>query len=325
MELSVNYMGLKLRNPIIVGSSGLSKNIEGIRKLYENGAGAIILKSLFEEQIMADSSKTLSHEQCAHTEAYDYVQNYTKDNTVDDYLDLISKAKEVTTIPIIASINCITDSEWISFAKKIQIAGADALELNISFLPSDDERSSEQNEKIYFSIIEKIKEHIDIPIALKMSHYSSGLANLIKRLSWTQKVDSFTLFNKFYSPDINIDTLEIHSAGTFSTPEDISMSLRWIALLSDKIQTQLVPSTGIFDGDGVIKQLLAGATAVQTVSTIYKNGAEQIGKMLDELKSWMEENGYESIEDFRGAIHNKKSNSQYFERIQFMKYYSGIE
>lgn len=325
MDLSVNYMGLKLKNPIIVGSSGLSNNIEGIKKLYDNGAGAIILKSLFEEQIIAEGSQIINKDQYTHTEAYDYISNHTKENTVDNYLNLITEAKKVTTIPIIASINCISDKEWISFAKKIQIAGADALELNISFLPSDDEKTSEQHEKMYFSIIEKIKEHIDIPIALKMSYYSSGLANLIKRLSWTQKVDSFTLFNRFYSPDINIDTIDIHSAVSFSTPEEIGISLRWIALLSDKIQTPLVPSTGIHDGEGVVKQLLAGATAVQTVSSIYKHGAEHIKEMLAELKDWMEENSFETIDQFRGAILDKKSNSQYFERIQFMKYYSGIE
>ncbi len=318
-------MGLKLKNPIIVGSSGLSKNIEGVKKLYENGAGAIILKSLFEEQIIADSFKTMEKDKYSHTEVYDYVQNYTKENTVDDYLDLISKAKAVTTIPIIASINCISDSEWVSFAKKIQIAGADALELNISFLPSNENISSEKYEKMYFKIIKKLRKHISIPIALKMSYFSSGLAHLIKELSWTKKVDSFTLFNKFYSPDINIDTLELTSAKTFSTPEDITTSLRWIGLLSEKIQLPLVPSTGIHDGEGIIKQLLAGATAVQVVSSIYKNGPEQIGKMLEELKTWMIKNNYESIDDFRGKIHSEKSNSQYFERIQFMKYYSEIE
>ncbi len=325
MSLSVEYMGLKLRNPIIIGSSGLSKNIEGVKKLYENGAGAIVLKSLFEEQIIAEATKGVLQVPNNHTEMYDYIKNYTRENSIDDYLDLIKKSKESTTIPIIASINCVSNTEWISFAKKIQNSGADALELNISFLPSDDSINSKSIEKKYFEIVKRVKKQISIPLSLKMSYFSAGLSNLIKELSWTNNIDSFILFNRFYSPDIDIDTFKFRAANTFSQSSELTTSLRWIALLSNKINKPLIPSTGIHTAEDVIKQILVGAQAVQIVSSIYKNGAEQIPVILEDLKKWMQKNNYNSLNDFRGKLHYQNTNNEQFERIQFMKYYGGIE
>lgn len=326
MDLSTTYLGLNLKNPLIIGSSGLTNSVTGIQQLAENGAGAVVLKSLFEEQIMADSQKNIDENWHEHPDVYDYITNYTENYLTSEYLKLIEEAKKEADIPIIASINCVTDHNWIDFASKIEKAGADALEINVSFLPSDDAKTGEDNEKLYFNIIEKIREKIDIPIALKMTTYSSGLSNLLKRLSWTKKVNGFVLFNRYYNPDINIENMEITASNIYSKPEDITTSLRWIALLADKIDVDLVPSTGIHNAEGVIKQILAGAKATQMVSVIYQKGPEYLKTVLAELTEWMEKHHYNSLDDFRGKIQEKISlNAHEFERVQYMKYYGGIE
>ena len=236
----------------------------------------------------------------------------------------MEEAKKKVEIPIIASINCISTKEWTNFAKNIESAGADALELNVSMLPSEENRTSKENEQIYFEIIEKIKPQISIPLSLKMSHFSAGLSNLVRKLSWTKMIDSIVLFNRYFNPDIDINNFKITSSGVFSTPEDISISLRWIALLSDKVHCNLAASTGVHSGEGVIKQLLAGATAVQIVSVIYKYGPEYISTILNDLTTWMEKKNFNSIDDFRGKLSGKE-NTASFERIQYMKYFGGIE
>jgi dihydroorotate dehydrogenase (fumarate) len=323
MDLSVRYLGLDLKNPIIIGSSGLTNSVKKIQKLEKNGAAAVVLKSLFEEQILMEYHQITSQNQNVYPEFQDYVKYYTEEENLGKYLALIKNAKETVDIPIIASINCVSSAEWISFAKKIESAGADAIELNISLLPSNFELSGSENEKVYFDIIEKVKQNISIPIALKMSYYSAGLANLIQKLSWTQQLDAFVLFNRFYNPDIDINKKEIISSSVLSTPKDIFTSLRWIALLSDTIELPLIATTGIMDGEGVIKQILAGAQAVQIVSSIYKNGNSYITTILEEIKSWMKQNNYTNLADFRGLLNQKKSdNSSNYERVQFMKYFS---
>ena len=326
MDLSVKYLGLSLKNPIIVGSSGLTNSVEKIKALEANGAAAVVLKSLFEEQIAFEASRADAGSAHDYPEAMDYIKAFAKDNAIGETLKLIENAKKEVKIPIIASINCVTKGEWIDFAKQFEEAGADALELNISLLPTDINNSSADNEKIYFDIIEAVKKHVNIPIALKMSHYSAGLANLIQKLSWTKQVDAFVLFNRYYNPDIDIDTLKITSTGVFSTPEDISQSLRWVAILSNKIRTNIAASTGVHSADGVIKQLLAGADAVQMVSVLYKKGPKYIAEVLKELETWMQNNNYKSISDFRGKVNYESAeNSVAFERVQFMKYFGGIE
>lgn len=326
MDLSVNYMGLKLRNPIIVGSSGLTNSVEKIRDLERQGAGAVVLKSLFEEQILMEQEKSYDQNDFDYPEAMDYMKAYAAEYSYADFIQLIRGAKAAVDIPVIASVNCVSMGKWTDFAKKIEEAGADALELNISLLPSDMYKTSAQNEKTYFDIIEVVRKQINIPIALKMSHYSAGLAHLITQLSFTKMVDAFVLFNRYYAPDININDFSITSAGVLSRPENISDSLRWVVLLSGKIKTPIAASTGVHEGEDVIKQLLAGATAVQVVSSLYKHGTSQLRKMLKEVESWMVEKGYETIEDFRGQISYEKFNEpEAFERIQFMKYFGGFE
>ncbi|MFW5792782.1 MAG: dihydroorotate dehydrogenase-like protein [Bacteroidota bacterium] len=327
IDLSTNYLGLKLRNPVIAGSSGLTNSIENLKSIEEKGAGAVVLKSLFEEQINYEINKSFNHDEMhsAYTEAEDYIKNYAHTHKLNEYLDFVSKAKEAIKIPVIASINCATASEWTSFAKKIQDAGADAIELNIFVIPADSNISGVEYEKVYFDIIEKVKKELSIPVSIKMSYYFSGLSEMLKKLSWTG-VQGIVMFNRFYSPDIDINDFKIKPANIYSTPEEISIPLRWIALLSDKVRTDLCASTGVHDGDGVIKQLLAGAKAVQVCSTLYKNGFDQLENINKQLTAWMEKNNYEKLSDFAGKMsYSKAMNPAAYQRVQFMKHFSGIE
>ena len=325
-NLETEYLGLKLKNPIIVASSGLTNSVSSIKKLAKNGAAAIVLKSLFEEQIQAEAAKNISLDQSYGTDVHEYITEHMRRSNIGDYKKLIKEAKQAVDIPIIASINCISDSEWITFAKEIEEAGADALELNISILPSNHDISSAENEELYLKILEKIRRNTNLPIAVKMTQYSAGLANHIKKISWTGFVDGVVLFNKYFQPDIDIEKMEITSTGVFSTPAEISTSLRWVAIMSNKIEIPISATTGVHTGADVVKQLLAGANNVQIASTIYKNGPEQIKKMLEEINDWMDRKSYKSVDDFRGlmAFDNEK-NTIAFERIQFMKHYGSIE
>lgn len=328
-NLSTNYMGFKLRNPIIAGSSGLNKSVENLMKLEKAGAAAVVLKSLFEEQIMHQISKALNHNESAGSYAYpeaeDYIGNYTREKDLGDYLRLIEDGKKSVSIPIIASINCISASEWISFAKKIEEAGADGIELNIFILPSDTTRDSIQNEQVYFDIVMEIMRQVSIPVAVKISYYFSSLAKTALKLSWTG-IAGMVLFNRFFSPDIDINKFEVTSSNVFSSPDELAISLRWVAMLSDKLHCDIAASTGVHDGEAMVKQLLAGAKAVQVASTLYKNGFEQIGKMTGFLDSWMGKHHFKNTDDFIGKLSLKAANNAAaYERVQFMKHFAGIE
>lgn len=326
-DISTSYMGMELKNPIIVGSSGLTNSLENIKEIAEKGAGAVVLKSLFEEQILHEANKTYSQDEVANAypEAQDYITNYTRDSEVDAYLQLIKDAKSAVDIPVIASINCISSSEWISFAKKIEDAGADGLELNIFILPSNPQRGAAENESVYFEIAEKVTKLISIPVALKISYYFSGLAKMALKLSWTG-ISGMVLFNRFFSPDIDIDTFEVKPSNVFSTADEISLPLRWTAMLSNRLHCDIAASTGVHDGEGLIKLLLAGARAVQLSSILYKNGFGEIPKMLKELEQWMDKHNFKDLEQVVGKMSIKKAkNPAAYERVQFMKYFSGIE
>jgi len=327
INLETTYLGLKLKNPIIVGSSGLTNSVDNVIEIEKNGAGAVVLKSLFEEQILEASKKTFEDGDMAnyYPEAQDYIHNYTKENDINIYLNLIKDCKKSVEIPIIASINCFSDSDWMDFARRIEKAGADALELNVFILPSDMEKNGIENEKAYLDIANKITSIVQIPVALKLSYYFSSLAKSLVTLSWT-KIKGLVLFNRFFSPDIDIDHLEIKSSNVFSTPSDLSISLRWVAMLSNNAHCDIAASTGIHDGKAVIKQLLAGAKAVQIASVLYKKGFKEIGLMLEEIKAWMEKMEFDTIDEFRGKMSFENTrNPAAWERVQFMKYFSGIE
>lgn len=327
-NLETKYMGLTLKNPLIVGSSRLTDSVEKIKALAESGAAAVVLKSLFEEQIEYEAEREYAQQEGSgfhYQEAADYIKGYSRENKVSNYLKLIREAKEAVDIPVIASVNCVSSREWTKYARKFEEAGADALELNIFILPSDPLHTAKENEQVYFDIAQKVKKQINIPLSLKVSYYFSGLANTFRELSWTG-IDGMVLFNRFFSPDIDIDTMKVTSSFIFSTPEELAISLRWVAMLSDKLHCDIAASTGIHDGKAMIKQILAGAAATQVTTALYKEGNKKIGQMLDELNQWMDKKGFKSIDDFKGKMSQKEvDNPATYERVQFMKHFAGIE
>lgn len=327
IDLESQYMGLKLRNPLVAGSSGLTNSVENIIELEKNGIAAVVLKSLFEEQIHYKASQTIIEGEYInlYPEAEDYIRNYTAENDMNTYLRLIENAKKAVNIPVIASINCISDTKWIAYARKIETTGADGLELNVAVLPSDPDKEGAENEKVYFSIARKVSQELKIPVAIKLSYYFSGLAKTLTSLSWTG-IKALVLFNRFYSPDIDVEHEEVKSSFVFSTPSDVALPLRWIAMLSPIVKCDIAASTGVLDGNALIKLLLAGADVVQIASVLYKKGFREVGSMIEQLESWMDRHNYSSIDEFRGKLSVAETeNPAAYERIQFMKHFSGIE
>jgi dihydroorotate dehydrogenase (fumarate) len=324
MDLSTKYLGLELKNPVIVGSSGLTDSVKKIADLEKFGAGAVVLKSIFEEEISMEYEKVLAEEAPSRykDDYLDYFDYKIKEQNIKNYIKLIADAKKAVSIPIIASINCTSSHEWTYFAQKIEEAGADALELNIFIMPSTLDKSIEDIDHVYLEIINNVKNIVKIPIAIKISYYFSNLGRAVKVLSKTG-IQGIVLFNRFYSPDIDLDKMEITSTNVFSTPQELSTSLRWIGILANRVKCDLAASTGVHDGKAVVKQLLAGADAVQMVSALYQKGPEFLKEVIKEIEDWMAEKGFESIADFKGKL----SQEQYvepalYERVQFMKYFS---
>lgn len=325
-DLSTTYMGLKLRTPLIAGSSGMTKSVEDVRKAAEAGAGAVVLRSLFEEQIHNESGYAIdTNEQLYYyAQAEDYIRSYTRGSDLRQYLDLINGSKAAVDIPVIASINCVSASEWTEFAVQIQRAGADGLELNMFMLPSDPRKDSAQNEQVYLDVLEKVARKVSIPVAAKISYYFSGLANMAGKIAATG-TKGLVMFNRFFSPDIDIEKFEVKSSHVFSSPEELAISLRWVAMLSARVPCDIAASTGIHDGKALIKQLLAGAKAGQIASVLYKEGYVSVGAMLGELDAYMERHGFSSLDEVIGKMSfNKADNPAAYERVQFMKYFSGI-
>lgn len=326
-DLSTSYMGMILRNPIIVASSGLTNSLDNIMKIDASGAGAVVLKSLFEEQITHAVQHTMQGNvnNYSYPEALDYISHYTRENDLEKYLKLIRDAKAAVGIPVIASINCMSASEWVTFARSIEDAGADGLELNIFILPSDPRRKAEQNEQLYLEIVQSVIKQVRIPVAVKISHYFSGFANMAMQLSWTG-IKGLVLFNRFFSPDIDIEKFEVVPGHVFSSPEEMTHVLRWVAMLSGRVQCDIAATTGIHDGKAVIKQLLAGASAVEVATVLYRDGFGKIGAMLQEIEEWMTRKEFTSTKDFIGMMGLKAvENPAAYERVQFMRHFAGIE
>ena len=324
-DLTTEYLGLTLKNPIIAGSSGLTDSVKGVKALEEHGAGAVVLKSIFEEEIAFEYEDVMKEASAGgmNLEQFDYYDFKIKGDKLEQFTTLIKESKKSVSIPVIASINCVYSHEWTSFANQLETAGADVLELNMFFLPSEFGRTSEEKEKAYFEVIEKVLKQVSIPVALKISYYFSNLGPMIQKLSDTG-ISGLVLFNRFYSPDIDIDKLEIVPSNVFSTPSDLPISLRWIAIMAERVNCDLAASTGVHDGVALIKQILAGANAVQVVSAMYKQGKGHIDEMLNTLNEWMDKKGFSRITDFRGKMSQAKSEDPAaYERVQFMKYFGG--
>lgn len=321
VDLRTKFMGLELKSPIIAGSCGLTADIEKLVEIEKSGAGAVILKSVFEEQINNEVSNAL--ESGAYPEAEDYMKNYIRANTLQQYIDLIRLAKSRLTIPVIASINCNSDGEWTSFAHQLEDAGADAIELNMFMLPLDEFKESIDVENMYYKIVKHVKTQIKIPVAVKISHYFTNLSTFVDKLN-AYGADSVTTFNRFYEPDIDIDRMVIGVSSVFSTSDDLRATLRWTGILAGKDKKlQISSTTGVHSGEAVVKLLLAGATTVQVCSVLYEEGVTVIRTMNNFLASWMESKSFRNIEQFRGELsYAGISNTARYERAQFMKYFS---
>jgi dihydroorotate dehydrogenase (fumarate) len=328
MDLSTTYLGPKLKNPLIAGSSGLTNKLEDLKRIEAQGAAAVVLKSIFEEEIVMELEETFSQmtsQGFIYPETMDYFDYEAIEDTLSSYLKLVSDAKKELSIPVIGSINCVTAQKWTSFAKDIQDAGADAIELNAFILPSDFTRSNEDFEKVYFDIVKEVKKQVSIPVALKVGYFFSNLGPFLQKLS-ESGMDGLVLFNRFYNPDFDIDKMQITASNVLSSPEEVSTSLRWIAILSERSGCNLCASTGIHDGNAIVKQLLAGANAVQVASALYKHGFDHIPLMLNQLEDWMEAHDYQDIAAFRGKMAQSRSkNPAAYERVQFMKYFRDRE
>ena len=323
-NLETTYMGLKLKNPIVVASSGLTNSVEKIKALEEAGAGAVILKSIFEEQINNEVSHLINKDpQNSYPEAEDYIWNYTRNSSIVAYLELVKQAKKAVSIPVIASINCITAKEWISFAHDFEEAGADALELNLFVVPTDRLQKSSDVEQLYVDVLNKVKKEVSIPVSVKIGFYFSNLISMVEKLL-ANGAAAVTMFNRFYEPDINLDKLELSASEVFSSPSDIRRTLRWVGLVSAALpKLEIAASTGIHDGAAVAKQLLAGAQVTQLCSVVYIEGAQVINGILADLEKFMDKWNFETIDAFRGRLsYAKIKDPLLYERSQFMKYFS---
>jgi dihydroorotate dehydrogenase (fumarate) len=322
-NLKTQFFGLELKSPVIAASSSMTADLNQIKKLAKAGAGAIVLKSIFEEEIdtQLQEELTKSRDLEPDPEYLDYFDYIIKDENLKDYTNLIKQAKEAVDVPIVASVSCISASDWVLFAQKLAEAGADALELNLFLLPADVYKTSYHNEQFYFETIKKVLEVVSIPVSIKISHYFSNLGNVVKKLSETG-VAGITLFNRFYSPDIDIRNETVIGADVLSHDNDYLLPLRWTGILSSKIDCPLSATTGIHAAETVIKFLLAGASAVQVASVLYNGGAEMISQFNEEIAEWMDEKAYTEINDFKGKLAISSKHVAVYERAQFMKYFS---
>jgi dihydroorotate dehydrogenase (fumarate) len=319
-DLSTTYMGLALRNPLIVASCGLTKTADGVRRCADAGAGAVVLKSLFEEQILADlRGNEIDTGFLWHPEALDYVQRMGLELGPQSYLKLIEESKKDVSIPVIASLHCVSSGLWTDYVRKIADAGADAIELNISVMLSDPRRESGDVERIYMDTVESVVRLAKIPVAVKIGPYFTSVARMASEL-WKRGAKALVLFNRFYQFDINLDTMELAPGHSLSSPQEIALPLRWISLLSGKVKCDFAASTGVHDADGAAKLILVGATTVQLCSTLYKNGLSRIGTIRTDLERLMEKHGFKSIDQMRGKLSQARSDKpELYERLQYIK------
>jgi dihydroorotate dehydrogenase (fumarate) len=324
-NLETQYLGLTLKNPIVVSSSGLTNSLDKIKEIEKAGAGALVLKSIFEEQINHETADVQS-ESKQYAEAYDYLQNYVKANNVDKHLHLIKEAKKEVSIPIIASINCVSSGNWTDFAKQFETAGADALELNVFILPTSKHLNAAEQEEKYYKIVEEVIKTVTIPVSVKISYHFTNPIQVVDRL-YALGAKGVVMFNRFYEPDIDIDKLEMTAGSVFSCAADLRHTLRWAAIVADEVkEVNISASTGVHDEKAAIKAILAGASTVQVCSVLYQKGIGEITKIVDGLEKWMNQRGFDSIKTIKGLMSMKSvSNPDAYYRSQFMKYFSNFE
>ncbi len=323
-KLTTTYLGLNLCSPVIVASSRLTSDIRNLQLAEENGAGAVVLKSLFEEQIMFHINEVPAI--TGYPEADDYISGYTREHTVETYLSLIREAKKNLKIPVIPSVNCFSPGSWTDFARKIEDAGADALEVNAFFLPLDRKMSSVEAEKAYFELAGKLVKRVSIPVVMKISPRFSNILNMVNEF-YSRGVKGVVMFNRFYEPDIDISKIEIVPASVFSTREEMRYVLRWIGMTSAQgLKIDVSASTGVKCGEDVIKYLLAGADTVQVCSVLYQKGIPVLKDINYEISAWMTSHNFDDLREFRGMLNWKNTRKPVvFERTQFMKYFSSTD
>ncbi len=324
MDLKTKYLGLELKNPVVPSASPLATNIDTVKKMEENGAAAVVMYSLFEEQIIHEQKELdafLSQGTDTFAEALSYFPEPEEFHNVhaEDYLEQVRKLKEAVDIPIIASLNGVSAGGWMDYAKKIQQAGADALELNIYYIPTDPELTSAQIEQMYIDDVKRVKETVDIPVAVKVGPFFTAFANMAKRLT-EAGADGLVIFNRFYQPDIDIEALDVVHDLEFSTPYELRLPLRWLAILYGNVNASLAATTGIHMASDVIKAVMAGADVTMVASVLFQKGVKHIARLLNDLKYWMESHEYESIEQMKGSMSMKSlAEPAAYMRANYMK------
>jgi dihydroorotate dehydrogenase (fumarate) len=323
MDLSTRYMGLNLRSPLVPSASPLSDQIDGIRRMEDSGAAAVVLYSLFEEQI-ARESEALQQQLAYGTESFAEALTYLPEPGEfrvgpEDYLNHIRRAKEAVRIPIIASLNGSTLGGWVDYARKIQQAGADALELNVYYIETNMDRTALEVEQTYLDILRAVKLVVSIPVSIKLGAFFSNTANMAKKLDQAG-VNALVLFNRFYQPDIDLETLEVRPNVLLSTPQALRLPLRWVAILYDRIKANIAATSGIHTAHDVLKVLMAGADVAMLCSTLLRNGIGHLRTIETQMCEWMEEHDYESVRQLQGSMSQKYcADPNAFERAQYMR------
>ena len=322
-DLTTNYLGIELRSPLVPSASPLSQEVNSIRRLEDAGAAAVVLYSLFEEQLRQESLE-LDHHLSAGTESFAESLSFFPQASEyrlgpEGYLEHIRKAKEAVDIPIIASLNGATAGGWAEYAKEIEQAGADALECNIYSIPTDPDISSAQIEQTYLDIVKALKKAITIPVAVKISPFFSNLANMAKRLDQAG-ADGLVLFNRFYQPDIDLEELEIRPNVLLSTPQALRLPLTWIGILYGRVQASLAGTSGVHDPQDVIKLIMVGANVTMICSALLRNGIHHLRFLEQGLREWMEMRDYESVQQMQGSMSQLRCpDPGAFERAQYMR------
>ena len=329
MDLSTDYMGLKLKNPIVASSSPLSKNIDNVKRMEDAGAAAVVMFSMFEEELDHETKEVYYFETMANEsnpEGLNYMPKFEGYNVRSgQYIDFIHKAVQEVKIPIIGSLNGVTNQGWIDYSKKIQDAGASALELNMFCIPTDLSIPGAEIESRYIEMVEAVKEVVTIPIALKISPYFSSMANMALRFK-DAGADALVLFNRFYQPDFDLEELKVIPNLTFSTPSEIRLPLLWIALLHGRVKISLAATTGVHSANEVLKYIMAGADVAMTTSALLKKGIDFIGTLLEELERWMVEHEYDSIWQMKGSMSQESvADPDAFERVNYIKVLESYE
>jgi dihydroorotate dehydrogenase (fumarate) len=323
MDLSTTYLGLKLRSPLVPAASPLSEEIDSIKQMEDAGAAAVVIYSLFEEQLRQDRlelAQNMDQGTFSNPEALTFFPEPEEFRLgPDEYLEHIAKAKAAVKMPVIASLNGSSTGGWTRYAKAIEQAGADALELNIYYIPTDLNLSSTRVEQNYIDILKAVKSEISIPVAVKLSPFFTNFANMAKRLD-EAGADGLVLFNRFYQPDIDLESLEIRPNILLSTPMAMRVPLRWVALLFGKLRANLAATSGIHRASDVLKMLMAGADVTMLCSALIRHGVRQLSVIERDLVAWMEEHEYQSVSQLKGSLSQKNcADPSAFERAQYMK------